>query len=51
MYNKNDGCQINGYREWYLNNHKLWFRGIWKNNSYIGYAEWSSLKETIYYIK
>ena len=35
----NDKKQRHGYQEWYLSNNEIWFRGMYKNNNPIGYAE------------
>jgi hypothetical protein len=51
IINRNSKKQLHGYQEYYYNNITLHNRGNMKNGDDIGYEEYHSRKETIYYIK
>ena len=50
--NYNSESQWHGYQERYsATRSTLTVRGNWKNNEQIGYTEWHTGKETLYFIR
>ena len=49
--NFNSKGERNGYQVWYEAYDKLYYRGKYKNNEFIGYGEHHFAKQTEFYIK
>jgi len=52
IYNYNTKNELHGYQNWYFrDSNKLYFRGNYKNDRYIGYNESHNWKITRYNIR